>query len=75
MQIVFFIVTLKELLIEINTEGGESWREQSKFSLPGYAKIKKKMTANKTGKVICRGRDCEINGGIHNAKVGIRESS
>lgn len=31
---------------------------------------KEQTIANKMGYVICRGKDCKINGRIHNAKVG-----
>lgn len=64
-------VTFEELLTAINMEDGGSWRENGAgFLYLVMLKGKKIHTANKMGCVICRGRDCEINGRIHNAKVG-----
>lgn len=63
-------VTFEELVTAINIEDGGSWRKNWAGFLYLVMLKKKIHTTNKMGYVICRDRDCEINGRIHNAKVG-----
>lgn len=62
-------VIFEELLIELHMEDGKA---EDRASSPCLVMLKKTkyMTSNKMGYVICKGRDCEINGRTHNAKVG-----